>query len=341
MKKNIDSLQILRGVAALMVLLFHFTMTLQSVASIDFLNGFFKFGNSGVEIFFVLSGFIISFTAQKLSGGSSVTKYLAKRAIRIYPIYWVIITAFFVPSFLLSLQSSYEYSFTNLASTYLLLPNHLMLNGVSWSLSYELYFYLLFALLIWSRKLYWLMGAILLVCLLRLVGAVGFNSELLDNFFFSPYVLLFFMGVAVFHVIKWERHLPSRGTCAIGMLGCVVSYLVVTQTLHGTVVATILYGLITAVFMFFCINYERDKLLGSPRIFVLLGDASYVLYLFHLPVLNILIKAVARFVDNGDLLVLSASLVLPIITGISIFTHLMVEKPLNMLIKSRLGLSPR
>src|SRR5215203_3752953 len=96
--RSIESLQVIRGFAALLVLLFHVTLNLKANYSVNFLNGFFEFGNSGVEIFFVLSGFIISYTSSQLIGTGEPKKYVIKRLARVYPIYWIVTTALLIPA---------------------------------------------------------------------------------------------------------------------------------------------------------------------------------------------------------------------------------------------------
>src|SRR4051812_32264710 len=92
--KKINSLQIYRGIAAILVVLFHATSYSQEKLSHPFLNNIFLFGYTGVDFFFVLSGFIIFYThSQAISTHQPVTPYLANRLIRIYPIYWFVTLA--------------------------------------------------------------------------------------------------------------------------------------------------------------------------------------------------------------------------------------------------------
>ncbi|MBO9659299.1 MAG: acyltransferase, partial [Chitinophagaceae bacterium] len=151
-------IQVLRGIASFMVVLFHATENFRLNFDSEFLSGFFSFGAAGVDLFFVLSGFIITYTSGSLVGRpSNVSYFLKRRVIRIFPIYWIIAAAFLCVQ--LALPSFYKngYSFTgfNLLGTFLLLPGHSMVNGVSWTLTNELFFYILFiaAFLIRNRAL--------------------------------------------------------------------------------------------------------------------------------------------------------------------------------------------
>lgn len=325
-RKNIYVLQILRGIAAVLVVLFHMTITL-SEASINFLGGFFKFGNSGVEIFFVLSGFIISYTSYKLISTNRIGEYGFKRLVRVYPIYWVVITLF-LPAVFLGLNSGYQITAFNLFSTYALLPEHPMINGVSWSLSYELYFYALFALLIISRKFFIVLFVVLIITLLQIFGAVTFENTIFSKFFFSPYVLLFYMGMAVFYVFHKEFWVPESYVCLIGMAICVAAFLVYSQTFHHLPQSPIFYGAVSSIFIFLAVSFETTREIKMPSFPILLGDASYVLYLVHLPVLNFFVKIITKYVSDHTTIILLTSAWALLIIFASIVMHLIIEKPL-------------
>lgn len=335
-RRNLYSLQALRGVAALLVLLFHLTLNLESVASINFLNGFFEFGNSGVEIFFVLSGFIISYTSHTLIATGRIKEYIFKRLVRVYPIYWVVITFFFIPAIFLGLHSGYITSFFNLLSTYLLFPKHLMINGVSWSLSYEVYFYALFALLIISRKFLFVFYFIFSIVILQILGFLTFSDDLLSKFFFSPYVLLFFMGMIVFYLFDKKLFSPNPRVCLIGITLCVSAFLLYAQNFHQLPFSSLFYGLITAFLIFFSTNLEIAGNAKVPHLFVLLGDASYVLYLIHLPILNLFIKTILKFTLNSAVIIFLVTLCAVMIVYISVIIHKKLEMPLIHLIRQRI-----
>ena len=156
-QKNLHLIQLLRGIASILVVLMHITVNFSDIFKDTFLFGIFSFGGSGVDIFFVLSGFIITYSHVRQIGNPSTTLiFLKRRFIRIFPIYWIIITVFLVLNLTLSTfyKTHFDTGIGNLLKTYLLLPNHTMFNGVSWSLTNELFFYLLFtlALLIPKKK---------------------------------------------------------------------------------------------------------------------------------------------------------------------------------------------
>jgi exopolysaccharide production protein ExoZ len=139
----------LRGIACVLVVLMHVTVTFSQTFHAYFLWNFFKFGGAGVDVFFVLSGFIITYSnRQHIGKPHNILKFIKKRLIRIFPIYWIIISFFLVIQVMLPTyyETHFQMNFVNIFSTFFLLPNHIMLNGVSWSLTNELFFYLLFLL---------------------------------------------------------------------------------------------------------------------------------------------------------------------------------------------------
>jgi peptidoglycan/LPS O-acetylase OafA/YrhL len=99
-------------------------------------------------------GFIITYTSK----GKPIRDYIWKRVIRVYPIYWVVLLVFFIPA--IFLHSAYNFALLNVFSTALLLPHHQMLNGVSWSLSFEVYFYILAGLILGHQAFGLLAGLI-------------------------------------------------------------------------------------------------------------------------------------------------------------------------------------
>jgi peptidoglycan/LPS O-acetylase OafA/YrhL len=334
-RRNINSLQALRGIAALMVLLFHLTEALYQTASINFLGGFFRFANSGVEIFFVLSGFIISYTAHHLISTKRVKEYVFKRFIRVYPIYWIAITFFIVPAIVFELNSGYVFSFYNLLSTYMLFPEHPMIYGVSWSLSHEVYYYALFALLIISRKFIFVYFLIVAVVIFRVLGFVSFEHSALLRLMFSQNVILFFMGMTTFYIFHKNLFSPSRIVCIAVIAICVSAFLLFGQNFHEHIFASMFYGVTTSFLIFFSTNLEIGHDVEVPYPFILLGDASYVLYLVHLPALKLFIKTISKF-TNGHTAIISLSILCAaLIIFASIFIHKKVEKPLLILMRKK------
>src|SRR5262245_59712149 len=150
--QKIEAIQALRGVAVLAVVAFHslvFDRNYSGGASV--LPGWFRFGQSGVDLFFVISGFVmVTVTRGRFGKLKEVVRFLWSRATRIYPTFWFY---FFVTLSVLLWRPTSLYQRADLLRSFLLLPS----DGwqrviVAWSLVHELWFYLVFALLLLFRE---------------------------------------------------------------------------------------------------------------------------------------------------------------------------------------------
>lgn len=257
----------MRGVAALLVVLYHLTTNAREKFGADFLGGFFIFGSAGVDFFFVLSGFII-FYVHHLDIGrpDRLSAYIAKRLVRIYPIYWCVTLAVLPAYFLFPhFGNGYERNADVIVKSLLLLPqSHNPIVTVAWTLVHEMLFYVLFgAAIVIGRSAAFLAIAWAIAC--ALIG---------DSYLFSLYNLEFLGGV-------------------------LLAYIVVSRKIHFDI--------------------------PMPRFAVLLGDASYSIYLIH----SIVIAAMVKVFWFWAMPIIGLAAVL---AGIGM--HLLIEKPLMRAIHS-------
>ncbi len=155
MKSRLDYLQMAGGVAALMIVLLHINARASFSLLFTPLGGIFRIGWSGVDFFFVLSGFIIYYTHNTDIGKfSKFGPFCKRRIIRIYPIYWIIASCYLLLVLLLKDtllgNSPVKQSILDgpyLVKSYLLIHQvRLPFVYVAWSLCFELFFYAIFAL---------------------------------------------------------------------------------------------------------------------------------------------------------------------------------------------------
>ena len=314
-------LQVGRGFAALIVLLFHNSLIFESEKywNNGFYNGIFGFGHSGVEFFFVLSGFIICYAHRKDIGRSSqAAQYALKRLIRVFPIYWIMTTILFF-----AMIASGNAQNNLLISSYLLLgfENNAII-PVAWTLFHEVLFYLLFAILIYNK----IFGSIALgtwffTCFLRL------DMPPL-HYIFDPINLLFGLGMTAFFISECEKKIFGGVTLGVALFFAVAIEDMYIKTLSSTSLS-FCYGIASVFFVLGAISSERlgnfRALPGLP----LLGDASYSLYLIHYPLLSLLAKifmavsvlrALPHFISFGLLTLLCIAAALA--------CNLWVEKPI-------------
>lgn len=362
------SLQACRGFAALMVVFYHARGVIaqpkyfgESVFGDAFVFG----GSAGVDFFFVLSGFIIIWIhARDIGQPQRLAAYLTKRAIRIYPTYWIIFAAVYAAAMLVpTLRQTMPTDGWMLLKSLLLVPQESLVTGstgapvltVAWSLQYEVVFYAFIALAIAAPR----------VCLVALaLWTFNFiNCRTVCSFpfgFLADFrILLFVLGGAVARLcaatasatgghagVSAASHKPlrlspwvDRAALAIGA-SCFVAG-ATWQTLGNTDVnigsehviismLTVLYGLGSGCVIFGAVKAEDRGVVwfGQPA-WQVLGAASYALYLIHYPVISIVVKALTWLGlrgAGGALLAFAVAAAVSI--ALAILFHLRVERPM-------------
>lgn len=336
-RKVFYTIQILRGVAALIVVLFHLTLGHQRRGQDLLIGGLFQNGFAGVDLFFVISGFVIMHTSHwYFNTPAYFGTYLRKRLIRIYPIYWI--TLVFIIAGILLIQSTTQQRLNELPtswylilSSFLLLPNHPNINGVTWSLSYELYYYVLFGLLILSRRLWPLVAIVLVLSAIAVLNPTSFilNSTWLA-YFFSPYNLEFASGIMAWWIInryRWSSFIYSLLLALSGV------WLLSQESIRGEEASgrVALYGISSFLLVLSFTGLERNgwyKPSFLNQILMKIGDASYLIYIIHFPILPFYGKMLEAWHLNVVGQHILAVLFATILTGICIYLHVHFEAPL-------------
>lgn len=295
---RLDGLEAGRGLAALAVTMFHATgvVALDKYFALQDLWHAFRWGDAGVDFFFVLSGFVITIAhARDVGRPARVLPYLTRRAWRVYPSYWLVfgvvwLTAALAPS----LHGTVPMDVGVLLRALALLPQDPALVGgtgapvvvVAWSLQYELAFYLAFAVLIAS----WRVGVLLFVAAAAFTFAQPADS-FPRTFLASPHLLQFALGAAA-AVVHLRRAVPRGGWLAFAgaILFAAIAMAVVREALAPGVARVFAYGVASAAIVLGLASAERAGRLHVPAPLVHLGTLSYALYLVHFPVLSLLAK---------------------------------------------------
>ncbi len=336
------SIQALRFVAAFMVVIHHSVndLTIRSgIADGAALRDFFYFGASGVQIFFVISGFVMVWSSaglfQKRGGWRH---FLYRRLIRIYPIYAI---GVLLNIFLRSLWDTISSPLQVLA-TLLLLPGFAgRIIVPAWTLSYEMYFYLLFAtVLIFSMRtaLVLLSGVFFLCISSASVLHHGLGNEWLIMAQ-SPLLLDFLAGAWLGWFMKVIP--ASRLAVVPPVLPGLILVLSCAALLGNFVLARHLPYMITfggpaILIVASSILLERtERGLWLFRLLARLGDASYSLYLIHQLVLIVLVPLVAGFVTGSATFALAITglSAIALVAGLGFYGA--VEVPLLRLLRRR------
>jgi exopolysaccharide production protein ExoZ len=315
---RLQTLQVTRGVAANLVVLSHLYIVEARYAGGEILPAFSFYGVAGVDIFFVLSGFIMVAVAGKSTGA---VQFLWRRAARIYPPYWlvslvVLATSLAQPTWVNSSAAGP----VSLWRSFLLVPDStLPLLTVGWTLIHEVYFYLVFAVLLALRipipigLLAW--GLILL--LVTILGGDYVASFPLGRVWTNPLTAEFMMGAAigVLYNHKNMRGAAWAGATGIAMLGTSIVFVAPALSLanntHLDAWRVVLFGIPAALIVYWLTAVEQSTVRIPARLLVALGDWSYATYLTHVLVLSALGRIIHTLAPYGAL----SSLVL-IVVGI-------------------------
>ena len=317
----------------------HITVTFSQTYQVSFLGNIFKFGGSGVDIFFVLSGFIITYSnRQYITKSSTVGKFLKKRIIRIFPIYWIIVSFFLLLQLLLPsfYRTHFQLNPANIVSTYLLFPNHEMINGVSWSLTNELFFYALFtlAILIPQKKysLLLLLLYFIVLFLLTFTSITATNRNGFVGLLIFPMNIEFILGITVALLVD---RFPNIWTCTFLITGIGLFILFAIFSSNGLTFSNngynrvLMYGFPAFLIILALVKYELTATIKVNKLFLQLGDASYSIYLFHLPIVAAFFKIMVKLsVTNYLLLVFLSCVLLFIICFIGMVIYRKIEHPI-------------
>ena len=320
---KLGTLQAGRGVASVGVVLLHtadyFSQDPRFWMRPVFLNIFY-FGKYGVSFFFILSGIVILLAHWKDQGVPSAwPSYAWKRVRRVYPIYWVVL----IPVLLFHSQGfSWAVTPWSILSSLLLIhigsPVSILLVG--WSLFCEILFYILFSLVILNRTA----GYLGLTAWFS--GCVWFAFHPRPSLlfvYFLPVQLLFVFGMIITVIYKkgWISHEQILLSIGAGIVAFVIYRASANQRSFEDIIAGLGFGLI----MTGLIGLEAKGRIRVSRAWLLLGDASYSIYLIHMPLLAMMTpKAHQSHLPIVVLFCLEAGIA--VMVGIAL--HLTIERRL-------------
>jgi peptidoglycan/LPS O-acetylase OafA/YrhL len=286
--RTLTGLEAVRGVASVAVVLYHAARHLHKNHSGATLAAFFQFGHAGVDLFFVLSGFIIMFVHfDDVGRPRRLGHYVQRRLTRLLPAYWVALGL----TVALSMGGGHGLpSLGRMLSSIALLPSHQEpLLGVAWTLQYEIVFYALFCVLILDRIAGAMAVGLWLIWIalaqFGLGGSLPGSLSGIDN-------LEFILGAAAAIWLQrgslaapWPLFAIGLGLFAIAALcedaGLLDGYADSARAVYGLPSAMIIAGLAEA---------SRSGHVPVPALLRRLGKASYSIYLFQFVFIGLLWK---------------------------------------------------
>jgi exopolysaccharide production protein ExoZ len=306
----------------------------------------FEHGALGVDLFFVISGVVIaSVTAGRFGAPINARVFLYHRLARIFPIFWIYTTIALIAGHFNSLGNIADHGHAyNLMASYLLIPTHLpMLLLQGWTLSFELYFYIVFFLLLLlvpERIAPWLL-ALWGIAIVVLKLHIGLSPIPIVQLLISPFVLEFLAGCILFHIYRRSRLHPAVGILLLATsLLWLTAIVVYTTHIHSDAYWIIdhpwrrplLYGSFATLFLFGAIELERTSIVRYLPILSSIGDWSYSIYLSHALVLTLVARQIAQLQLNPTSIFLIALIGLPAVIMVGYLSYTYLERPLLTLL---------
>ncbi len=319
MQKKIDLIQVVRGIAALLVCSFHMK-TLLNTPTFAYGSFFFGSGAIGVPLFFILSGFIIFYTTQNSARSvTSVRVFALKRVVRIVPLYYLVTLIWIVglgqvgyylarrPDLLLS-ALTFVPSFTSTVGPSFGFPPV----AIGWTLAYEMLFYLIFCVSLFFGKFRYAVLSLLIISIVVglpfLVDAsVSFDASHAYGFIVrylevmaSPVMLYFLLGVLLGWIYQSSFAIKSH-TISFLMVGVSLVYFWLAYFGIGHLSNNIFANMLSCgALLFSLLMWHKNRPISFFKPLVYLGDISYSLYLVH-PLVIVFLPKILRSVGFASL----------------------------------------
>lgn len=334
--QTFTGIQALRFFAAMLVVLTHATgMVGERMYQLPG-EHFWRPGMSGVDLFFVISGFVMAVSAEGLRNRADAWKlFLMRRIVRVVPMYWLATTfkLIFILIFpAMALNTPVE--FWHVLSSYLFVPTfdetgHMILPllKVGWTLVYEMTFYLLFAFALFLR---WppLLSTAIIFGLFTLINTVSGPSFPVGFGFLNPIMLEFVMGMMV---AKYCRGIKLANLILpIVLIPLCLAVMVWGGSQHIWW-RWLYWGVPSMVIVGLFVMTEAQLRMYMPKVFIVLGDSSYSLYLTHTMLIPIIGSILVKLnMMNGTVAVICCLIATPIA---GLLAYLIVERHITEFLK--------
>ncbi|MFG0518149.1 acyltransferase family protein [Kluyvera intermedia] len=320
MRHEIHNLQILRGIAAMLVVTNHLWA--------GFFGGVFKYsGGLGVDIFFVLSGFLMTYTQKE---SKNAVSFFMGRVKRIYPLYIILS----LPIMLMTISLNDYHRYIN---NLLLLPTFMqnsngIANGPGWTLVYEMFFYVIFAvsLIISKNKTISCLLSVSLIALMIVISHTYLPPQergnwININFIIGDKLLINFAAGSLIALIIGWINIPYRLSFGIFLAISIVLVSVALFVLTGDRIYK--FGIPAMILIFLASMSSKGNGVIYKSLHSL-GDASYSIYLSHI-YFTFMIRDVMHINSSSYI---QSCIAITILTSMSVavgyFVNRSIEKPL-------------
>lgn len=300
-------LDLLRFLASLAVVLLHFTYSTLRIAHIGpafpTLGGIFRYGYLGVNLFFMISGFVVLQSARH----KSLAHFAIARITRLYPLFWLSCLLTFVGLYFSGTQVAGPVTFRQLLFNLTMLQEFFgqpSLNGIYWSLTYELTFCFLVALLI-ACRLWPLLFGISIGWLAYTAVAGPLPANHLFSYLFIPKHSAYFIAGMLFYVLqtrqqdRWQVYLALATAWALALRSDRAERQLAQEFYHDVPLnALVTVAIISLFFLIFYFILIRNRRLPAYPIWSWLGSLTYPLYLLHTLGIGILFSLNGKLNSN-------------------------------------------
>lgn len=328
--KPLISVQALRALAALGVLMFHACQW----SGMDF-----AVGAAGVDLFFLISGFVLWLSAERAA--PSPAAFLAARAVRVAPMYWLwtLLAAALAWGWPAALPVVHP-DLLHLSLSLAFLPHPDPLGGPfpllpsGWTLTYEAFFYVVFAACLAVPKDRRFQA---LAIMLTMGALSGFAYHRWYTLLANPLLLEFLAGAGLARIWR-SGALERRGgiACALAAVAVGLGLLALQQALgvRSDFWRPVLFGAPAFLILAGALKLEDVARRGGAltAAFVRLGDASYSLYLCHLPVVTVVLALTPGLAGP-----LRIALTVSIALALGLATYRWIERPLTESLRRRVA----
>lgn len=303
--------QVLRGLAAAMVVCHHYVAS-QAEHGAQVSRWLLDFGGSGVDIFFVISGFIMMITQSDIGRQHPGRQFLVRRLMRIAPLYWALTALAFGLASLAGPAVNTHIGFGKFMMSMLFLPSAdhpidmatdahtAYVIPMSWTLTYEWLFYLVFATaLAFGLHAYARIKFIALIFVLFIVAGLLWQPQaLLLQVITSPLLLEFLLGCGVAALYLQGVRLRTSQALLLAAIAVVV----LANFLHGSVFSRVAIWGLAAFGLVLAATLAPPGRKPGPalRPFARLGDISYSLYLSHFFTLALFVRLQSHIPPLSD-----------------------------------------
>ncbi|KQO54519.1 acyltransferase family protein [Methylobacterium sp. Leaf85] len=332
----IYNVQSLRAVAAYLVVCFHCQVLL-------FGHLKYSMGSWGVDIFFVISGFVMAYTTDGRI--APPYQFIMKRLVRVVPLYWfmtmaVFLAALSMPFLFRSIDDGLGHLLMSLAFIPFEKSNGLIqpILFLGWTLNYEMFFYCLFFLGLYiypeiNRYIY----VSLVIVALVMIGLLLRPENALGRFYTNAIILEFAAGMWICYVVR--RITVPAGLLNVSMIGALglasFGLLLAAEFLWPTAPRFVALGLPAASLVTAAVLLEANGISSRTAFAVEQGDSSYALYLTHFLSYQVCEKVLFKFFDPQNFSLRMVAFVGAVVLAglVARIVHRRIEVPLTQCVR--------